>query len=70
MTEGHRTRIAELLTIFAGRDELPNIGQISARDQRRLTWGVRHGLVRAERALWPWRVVGCCTKTWYVRVGI
>jgi len=69
MTDGHRQRAAELRVIFAGREEIVDIGQVTDRDRLRLEWGVRHGLVLKTRRPWPGPVVGTCIKTVYVRLG-
>ena len=65
----HRTRIAELLAIFAGREEMADLGQIDARDRRRLDWAVKHRIVLREQRPWPGPLVGTCIKTFYVRTG-
>jgi hypothetical protein len=65
----HRERITELLAIFAGREEIASIGQLTPVDERRLSWAVKHGLVQREQKPWPGPLVGTCIKTWYVRIG-
>ena len=49
----HRKRIAELLAIFAGREDIANIGWLTRADERRLAWGVKHNLVHREQRPWP-----------------
>jgi hypothetical protein len=67
MTDPQRRRLAELLAIFAGREALADIGQLSAADARRLAWAVTRGLVERVRRPWPGPVVGTCIKTWYLK---
>lgn len=69
MTAVYQRCVRELRIIFAGREEIPSIGQFSEADTRRLAWGVKHGLVFTETKPWPGPLVGTCTKRWYVRVG-
>lgn len=69
MNEPYRRRVSELRVIFAGREEIPSIGQFSEADERRLAWGVKRGLVQREQKPWPGPLIGTCMKAWYVRIG-
>lgn len=69
VTVGYRARVRELLALFAGREEFPDIGQLSAKDKTRLQWALKHRLVWTERRPWPGPLVGTCIKTWYIRCG-
>lgn len=69
MTNADRGRIGELLAIFAGREEIPNLGQFAEQDERRLEWAIKRGYVWTARRPWPGPLLGTCMKTWYVRVG-
>lgn len=60
----HRKRLAELLAIFAGREEIPDIGQLADVDQRRLAWAVKNRIVEKQQKPWPGPLVGTCMKTW------
>jgi hypothetical protein len=69
MTDAHRQRVRELLALFAGREEIADIGQFSKAEHTRLAWAERHRLVISERKPWPGPLVGTCVKTFYVRIG-
>lgn len=69
MTPAHRKRLAELLAIFAGTNEVGGMRAFTTAEQRRLAWAVKHHLVRTERRPWPGPLVGTCVKTYYVRIG-
>ena len=59
-------RITELLAIFAGREEMYDLGQVSPQDRRRLSWAVTRGIVKRERRGWPYPQMYLVIKTVYV----
>ena len=67
----HVDRCLELWAIFVRSGwwdrGVPNIGQFTVAERRRLEWGVRQGMIRKVRQPWPGPDVGTCIKTWYVR---
>lgn len=66
----HSERVQQALAIFAGREELADIGQLSPDDLKRLAWAVNRHLVLRQRRPWPGPLVGTCVKTWYVRIAL
>lgn len=69
MKPSDRPRIIEALAIFAGREELYDVGQLTDKDITRLKWCVKRGIVQQEKRPWPGPLVGTCIKTCYVRLG-
>jgi hypothetical protein len=69
MRPADRPRVEQVLAIFAGREEIASLGQLSDGDEKRLAWAVRRGIVQRERRPWPGPLVGTCIKTWFVRIG-
>ena len=69
VTVGYRRRVKELRAIFAGAEEIADLGQFTRAERTRLQWALKHRLVGAVKKPWPGPLVGTCMKTWFVRVG-